>query len=105
MFSAEEELVTSSKDCNVGLHFLIIICLSTISLFGLCPSFFLVINEVWGEQTIARLLQLIDLPLLDSLLEYHKIGSQFPQTKQEPEHSITNNYLDREILKAFGDAQ
>ncbi|XP_013910137.1 PREDICTED: DEP domain-containing protein 7 isoform X1 [Thamnophis sirtalis] len=64
-----------------------------------------VINEVWGEQTIARLLQLIDLPLLDSLLKYHKIGSQFPQTKQEPEHSITNNYLDREILKAFGDAQ
>ncbi|XP_034273045.1 DEP domain-containing protein 7 [Pantherophis guttatus] len=64
-----------------------------------------VINEVWGEQTIARLLQLIDLPLLDSLLKHHKIGSQFPQTKQEPEHSITNNYLDREILKAFGDAQ
>ncbi|ETE67739.1 DEP domain-containing protein 7, partial [Ophiophagus hannah] len=64
-----------------------------------------VINEVWGEQTIARLLQLIDLPLLDPLLKYHKIGSQFPQTKQEPERSITNNYLDREILKAFGDAQ
>ncbi|KAG8125838.1 hypothetical protein E2320_021047, partial [Naja naja] len=64
-----------------------------------------VINEVWGEQTIARLLQLIDLPLLDPLLKYHKIGSQFPQTKQEPERNITNNYLDREILKAFGDAQ
>uniref|UniRef100_A0A8C5WWR6 DEP domain-containing protein 7 n=1 Tax=Laticauda laticaudata TaxID=8630 RepID=A0A8C5WWR6_LATLA len=60
-----------------------------------------VINEVWGEQTIARLLQLIDLPLLDPLLKYHKIGSQFPQTKQEPECSITNNYLDREILKAL----
>uniref|UniRef100_A0A670XZP5 DEP domain-containing protein 7 n=1 Tax=Pseudonaja textilis TaxID=8673 RepID=A0A670XZP5_PSETE len=64
-----------------------------------------VINEVWEEQTIARLLQLIDLPLLDPLLKYHKIGSQYPQTKQEPECSITNNYLDREILKAFGDAQ
>lgn len=105
MFSAEEESLTTSKDCNVGLHFLIIICLLIISLFCLCPSFSLVINEVWGEQTIARLLQLIDLPLLDSLLKHHKIGSQFPQTKQEPERSITNNYLDREILKAFGDAQ
>ncbi|XP_042302478.1 DEP domain-containing protein 7 isoform X2 [Sceloporus undulatus] len=65
-----------------------------------------VINEVWREQTIARLLQLIDLPLLDSLLEYQKTEARFPQTKQETEHSIiTNNYLDREILKAFGDSQ
>ncbi|XP_070618433.1 DEP domain-containing protein 7 [Erythrolamprus reginae] len=64
-----------------------------------------VIDEVWGEQTIARLLQLIDVPLLDPLIKYHKNGSQFPQTKQEPERSITNSYLDRQILKAFGDAQ
>ncbi|CAI5763483.1 domain-containing 7 [Podarcis lilfordi] len=64
-----------------------------------------VINEVWREQTITRLLQLIDLPLLDSLLEYQKAGSKFPQTKQESECNITSNYLDREILKAFGDSQ
>ncbi|KAH0620858.1 hypothetical protein JD844_021704 [Phrynosoma platyrhinos] len=65
-----------------------------------------VINEVWREQTIARLLQLIDLPLLDSLLEYQKREARFPQAKQETERSIiTNNYLDREILKAFGDSQ
>ncbi|KAJ6665130.1 hypothetical protein lerEdw1_005361 [Lerista edwardsae] len=64
-----------------------------------------VINEVWREQTIARLLQLIDLPLLDSLLEYQQTGSNFLQNKQECESSTTSNYLDREILKAFGDSQ
>ncbi|XP_062973394.1 DEP domain-containing protein 7 [Elgaria multicarinata webbii] len=64
-----------------------------------------VINEVWREQTIARLLQLIDLPLLDSLLEYQKTRSRFLQTKPESECSIASNYLDREILKAFGDSQ
>lgn len=64
-----------------------------------------VTNEVWREQTIARLLQLIDLPLLDSLLEYQQTGSNFPQNKQECESSTTGNYLDREILKAFGDSQ
>ncbi|XP_060622525.2 DEP domain-containing protein 7 [Anolis sagrei] len=60
-----------------------------------------IISEVWREQTIARLLQLIDLPLLDSLLEYQKTGA-----KQETQcSSIANNYLDRDILKAFGDSQ
>nr|XP_020651257.1 DEP domain-containing protein 7 [Pogona vitticeps] len=64
-----------------------------------------VINEVWREQTIARLLHLIDLPLLDSLLEYQKSRDRFPQMKQESECSSASNYLDREILKAFGDSQ
>lgn len=66
---------------------------------------FPVINEVWREQTIARLLQLIDLPLLDSLLEYGETAEGFPQTQQENKSRVTSNYLDREILKAFGDAQ
>ncbi|KAL8169803.1 UNVERIFIED_CONTAM: DEP domain-containing protein 7 [Gekko kuhli] len=64
-----------------------------------------VINEVWREQTIARLLQLIELPLLDSLLEYGDMAERFPQTQQENKHRVTSNYLDREILKAFGDSQ
>ncbi|KAJ7344509.1 hypothetical protein JRQ81_000459 [Phrynocephalus forsythii] len=64
-----------------------------------------VINEVWREQTIARLLHLIDLPLLDSLLEYQKSHDRFPQRKLESECSSASNYLDREILKAFGDSQ
>ncbi|XP_061466520.1 DEP domain-containing protein 7 isoform X2 [Rhineura floridana] len=64
-----------------------------------------VINEVWREQTITRLLQLIDLPLLDPLLEYQKAGSKFPESKLVSECNIASNYLDREILKAFGDSQ
>ncbi|XP_019407845.1 PREDICTED: DEP domain-containing protein 7 [Crocodylus porosus] len=64
-----------------------------------------VINEVWQEQTIARLLQLVDLPLLDSLLKHQEIGPKLPQTKKDAGYIITSNYLDREILKAFTDTQ
>ncbi|XP_048339300.1 DEP domain-containing protein 7 [Sphaerodactylus townsendi] len=64
-----------------------------------------VINEVWREQTIVRLLQLIDLPLLDSLLEYGETAARFPQTQQKDKSRVTSNCLDREILKAFGDSQ
>ncbi|XP_048825328.1 DEP domain-containing protein 7 isoform X2 [Brienomyrus brachyistius] len=64
------------------------------------------VNEVWQEQTILRLLQLIELPLLDSLLE-SKSGPQ-PQLHSmdsDPDLLHTSNYLDREILKAFSDSQ
>ncbi|XP_068541180.1 DEP domain-containing protein 7 [Anas acuta] len=64
-----------------------------------------VINEVWQEQTIARLLQLVDLPLLDSLLEHQAVRPQLPQPRKAPGYIITSNYLDREILKAFSDSQ
>eukprot|EP00076_Gallus_gallus_P040862 XP_025006400.1 DEP domain-containing protein 7 isoform X2 [Gallus gallus] len=64
-----------------------------------------VINEVWREQTIARLLQLVDLPLLDSLLEHQAVKPQLPQPKEDSGYVITSNYLDREILKAFSDSQ
>ncbi|XP_073206748.1 DEP domain-containing protein 7 isoform X2 [Lepidochelys kempii] len=64
-----------------------------------------VINEVWQEQTIARLLQLVDLPLLDSLLEHQGVRSKLPQPKKEAGCIITSNYIDREILKAFSDSQ
>uniref|UniRef100_A0A8C6ZBG0 DEP domain-containing protein 7 n=1 Tax=Nothoprocta perdicaria TaxID=30464 RepID=A0A8C6ZBG0_NOTPE len=64
-----------------------------------------VINEVWQEQTIARLLQLVDLPLLDSLLEHRESKPQLPQPKKGAGYIITSNYLDREILKAFSDSQ
>ncbi|KAE8606766.1 hypothetical protein XENTR_v10010860 [Xenopus tropicalis] len=63
-----------------------------------------VVGEVWQEQTIRRLLQLVDLPLLDSLLEYTPVAPRIPQVKEE-ELNLTSNYLDREILKAFSDAQ
>ncbi|NWI97456.1 DEPD7 protein, partial [Pitta sordida] len=64
-----------------------------------------VINEVWQEQTIARLLQLVDLPLLESLLEHQEIRPQLPQPRKGAGYVITSNYLDREILKAFSDSQ
>uniref|UniRef100_A0A8C5QSW4 DEP domain-containing protein 7 n=1 Tax=Leptobrachium leishanense TaxID=445787 RepID=A0A8C5QSW4_9ANUR len=63
-----------------------------------------VLNEVWQEQTIRRLLQLVDLPLLDALLENTMVAPKPPPTKSE-EPVITSNYLDREILKAFSDSQ
>ncbi|XP_030805695.1 DEP domain-containing protein 7 isoform X2 [Camarhynchus parvulus] len=63
-----------------------------------------VINEVWQEQTIARLLQLVDLPLLESLLEHQEIRPQLPEPRKAPGYVITSNYLDREILKAFSDS-
>ncbi|XP_018618809.1 DEP domain-containing protein 7 [Scleropages formosus] len=60
------------------------------------------VSEVWQEQTVLRLLQLIELPLLDSLLE----GQQplVRSTDSDPD-LCTTSYLDREILKAFSDSQ
>ncbi|KAM5138599.1 DEP domain-containing protein 7 [Mantella aurantiaca] len=63
-----------------------------------------VLSEVWQEQTIRRLLQLVDLPILDSLLENSPTVSKTQPTKNE-ELLITSHYLDREILKAFSDSQ
>ncbi|XP_003781588.1 DEP domain-containing protein 7 [Otolemur garnettii] len=61
-----------------------------------------VINEVWQEETIGRLLQLIDLPLLDSLLKQQEA---VPKAKRQSDVVNNSNYLDREILKAYGDSQ
>lgn len=72
---------------------------------ALCIPPFLVIDEVWQEQTIARLLQLVDLPLLESLLEHQEFRPQLPQPRKATGYVITSNYLDREILKAFSDSQ
>ncbi|XP_059832082.1 DEP domain-containing protein 7 isoform X2 [Hypanus sabinus] len=61
-----------------------------------------VVNEIWQEQTMLRLLQLIELPVLDSLLDRKE-----HRTKSENSSSsvVTSGLLDREILKAFGDSQ
>ncbi|XP_043561459.1 DEP domain-containing protein 7 isoform X1 [Chiloscyllium plagiosum] len=63
-----------------------------------------VVEEIWQEQAILRLLQLIDLPILDSLLDRkeHQTKLQSSSTKA---NDITRNFLDREILKAFSDSQ
>ncbi|XP_004852136.1 DEP domain-containing protein 7 isoform X2 [Heterocephalus glaber] len=64
-----------------------------------------VINEVWQEETIGRLLQLVDLPLLDSLLKQKEVVSKVPQPKRQPDMINSSNYLDRGILKAYSDSQ
>ncbi|XP_049745545.1 DEP domain-containing protein 7 [Elephas maximus indicus] len=64
-----------------------------------------VINEVWQEETIGRLLQLVDLPLLDSLLKQQEIVSKVPQSKRQPDLIYNSSYLDRGILKAYSDSQ
>lgn len=64
-----------------------------------------VINEVWKEETIGRLLQLVDLPFLDSLLKQQEDVPKVPQPKRQPDMVNTSNYLDRGILRAYGDSQ
>ncbi|XP_004585480.2 DEP domain-containing protein 7 [Ochotona princeps] len=64
-----------------------------------------VINEVWQEETIARLLQLIDLPLIDSLLRHQEMVPKVPPCSRQPDLVSSSNYLDRAILKAYGDSQ
>ncbi|XP_004627123.1 DEP domain-containing protein 7 isoform X2 [Octodon degus] len=64
-----------------------------------------VINEVWQEETIGRLLQLIDLPLLDSLLKQKEVVCKVPQPERQPDMIASSNYLDRGILKAYSDSQ
>ncbi|KAG5839985.1 hypothetical protein ANANG_G00211310 [Anguilla anguilla] len=64
------------------------------------------VDGVWHEQTVLRLLQLVELPLVDSLLE--GTDSQLPPLRSmdsDPDLLYTSNYLDREILKAFSDSQ
>ncbi|XP_007941470.1 DEP domain-containing protein 7 [Orycteropus afer afer] len=64
-----------------------------------------VINEVWQEETIGRLLQLLDLSLLDPLLKQQEVVSKVPQTKRQPDLIYSSSYLDRGILKAYSDSQ
>nr|XP_045013108.1 DEP domain-containing protein 7 isoform X2 [Jaculus jaculus] len=64
-----------------------------------------VINEVWQEETIGRLLQLVDLPFLDSLLKQQEVEPKVPQSKKQPDMINTSSCLDRRILKAYSDSQ
>ncbi|XP_070419879.1 DEP domain-containing protein 7 [Equus przewalskii] len=64
-----------------------------------------VINEVWQEETVGRLLQLIDLPFLDSLLKPQEVIPQVPQPMGQPDLVNNSNCLDWQILKAYGDSQ
>ncbi|KAF7665007.1 hypothetical protein LDENG_00156760 [Lucifuga dentata] len=62
-------------------------------------------DEVWHQQAVFRLLQLIELPLLENLLE-GKDSSPPPHSMDSDSDLLyTSNYLDREVLKAFSEAQ
>lgn len=66
-------------------------------------------NEVWREQTLNRLLNLVELPLLEGVLQYNQ-GPPTPPRSTVPAHRnpdliFSSNHLDRQILEAFKDSQ
>ncbi|XP_034031435.1 DEP domain-containing protein 7-like [Thalassophryne amazonica] len=66
------------------------------------------VDEVWQEQTILRLLNLVELPLLDEVLQYiHTLSpsSSLLLVQTNPDLLYSSNHLDRQILKAFRDSQ
>lgn len=65
------------------------------------------VDEVWHQQAVFRLLQLIELPLLENLLEGKGASSQphLHGTDSDQDLLYTSSYLDREVLKAFSEAQ
>lgn len=71
-----------------------------------CPT---VVDEVWREQTLLRLLNLVELPLLEGLLQCSQAPSSAPRSNvlahSNPDLICSSNYLDRQILKAFRDSQ
>ncbi|XP_070689644.1 DEP domain-containing protein 7 [Pempheris klunzingeri] len=65
-----------------------------------------IVDEVWHQQAVFRLLQLIELPLLENLLEgKHRSRPPLHGMDSDPDLLYTSSYLDREVLKAFSEAQ
>ncbi|KAM7015647.1 DEP domain-containing protein 7 isoform 1-T4 [Tautogolabrus adspersus] len=65
-----------------------------------------IVDEVWHQQAVFRLLQLIELPLLENLLEgKHTSRPPLHGMDSDPDLLYTSSYLDREVLKAFSEAQ
>lgn len=66
-----------------------------------------VVDEVWHEQTLLRLLNLVELPLLEGLLHCSQSPACPPHsnTHSNPDLIHSSNHLDRQILKAFRDSQ
>ncbi|XP_051918185.1 DEP domain-containing protein 7-like [Hippocampus zosterae] len=68
-----------------------------------------VVDEVWREQTLLRLLKLVDLPLLEGVLQISQISACSAQshhmTHNNPDLIYSSNHLDRQILKAFKDSR
>lgn len=64
-------------------------------------------SEVWHQQAVLRLLQLIELPLLENLLVGADDAFKPAALSRNSEQNLvyTSSYLDREVLKAFSEAQ
>ncbi|KAM8981516.1 DEP domain-containing protein 4 isoform 2-T2 [Sarcophilus harrisii] len=56
-----------------------------------------VVEDVWKEQTLLRLLQLIHLPILENILE-PPVKNQNVQLKREEDLIISNTWLDRDVI-------
>ncbi|XP_056243470.1 DEP domain-containing protein 7-like isoform X1 [Seriola aureovittata] len=67
------------------------------------------VEEVWQEQTLLRLLNLVELPLLEGVLQCSQPASSPPPSHQlahsNPDLIYSSNHLDRQILKAFRETQ
>ena len=66
------------------------------------------VDEVWQEQTLLRLLNLVELPLLEGVLQCSQNPSPSPSNPRalsNPDLIYSSTRLDRQILKAFRDSQ
>ncbi|XP_007579263.1 DEP domain-containing protein 7-like [Poecilia formosa] len=65
------------------------------------------VNEVWQEQTLLRLLSLVELPLLERVLQCSQGPTSDPSADLLPHHNpdLISNSLDRRILQAYRDSQ
>ncbi|XP_019751446.1 DEP domain-containing protein 7 [Hippocampus comes] len=64
------------------------------------------VTEVWHQQAVCRLLQLIELPLLENLLGCKCASrSSLLTVDSDSDLLLSAGYLDREVLKAFSEAQ
>lgn len=61
-----------------------------------------VVDEVWQEHTLLKLLRLLELPLLEGLLQCSQSPARAHRSPQPDPSSAT---LDRQVLKAFRDSQ
>ncbi|KAM6972931.1 DEP domain-containing protein 7-like [Aplochiton taeniatus] len=60
------------------------------------------VEEVLQEQTMLRLLQLVELPLLEDVLEASQNRAPSGMSPARPDLIYNSNDLDRQILRAFG---
>ncbi|KAM7003465.1 DEP domain-containing protein 7-like [Tautogolabrus adspersus] len=66
------------------------------------------LDDIWKEQTLQKLLNLVELPLLEGVLQCTQDPSSTtlnPLTHKSIDLIYSSNHLDRQILKAFRDSQ